>query len=385
MTSTFSPKLTVAVSKLINQYPFFAVLMLRLLNLQETTAVSTAATDHKNIYINPDFFETLSDDEAVFVLAHEVGHFMMDHIPRMTLYKARGFGPDLKPYVHKKFNQAGDYVINDILINAGVGSMPSIGLHNSNLATENDLVDDVYLRLPDPEDEGGGGNGHGGFDEHLDKAQDAPTPEEVIQGIADAAAAAKSMGNMPGSLQRIVDGILNPKVDWKTLLRDQMTATMGNDSKSMRRVHRRRLAVYNIVWPGSVGFLTGGLVVGIDTSGSVSNDEMRQFLGEVQAIVEDTKPQWLKLMWVDSRVHDTIDISSPEELLDHKPQGGGGTDMGAVFETIDEENLEPETCVILTDGHTPWGDPQPYRVIWGITGEGIEAPHGVSIHVEVGA
>ena len=74
---------------------------------------------------------------------------------------------------------------------------------------------------------------------------------------------------------------------------------------------------------------------------------------------------------------------SAEEIMELKPKGGGGTHMPAIFERIEKEGLEPETCIILTDGYTDFGDKQDYNVIWGITSEDIEADHGESVFVEI--
>ena len=388
--------LETAMSRLINQHPFFAVLLARQMKIVEsdtaktaygTCSVPTAATDGKTIWINPDFFASLTPDECVFVLAHEVGHYIFDHMQRAKLYKNRGFGPDLKEWNHQKWNFAGDYIINSMLEEANVGTMPEQGLYRRDVTGES-LCDEVYMGIENPpdndSDDGDGSNGGGGFDQHMDPqpGQDSNT-QEIEQALADAMSAAKAMGKMPGNFERLVGELLDPAVDWKVLLRDALTMTVGYDCKSFKKLNRRKLAVQNLVWPGNVGFLTGGLVVGIDTSGSISQGEVTQFLSEVASIAADAKPEWLHVYWVDAEVHRIDEINNVEEVADLKPVGGGGTHMPAVFDKIDEEGVEPETCLILTDGYTGFGDPQPYRVIWGITSSGIEADHGTSIHVDV--
>ena len=90
-------------------------------------------------------------------------------------------------------------------------------------------------------------------------------------------------------------------------------------------------------------------------------------------------------MSVDAKVHTAEKLDSVSDLqyfAKEKLVGGGGTNMGKIFEWIDENNVDPDACVVLTDGYTPWGQKQNYSVLWVCTSN-KEATHGRTIHMEL--
>jgi predicted metal-dependent peptidase len=307
-------------------------------------------------------------------------------MPRMKLYMDRGFGPDLAPFSVKHYNKAADYVINDLLHHCGLGEMPEGGLYRPDVSYQ-DLVDEVYCRIDkDDDDNNNGSGGHGGFDQHLppQDPSNQPSDADVKRSIASARNAAKAMGKLPGALERLIGEVLEPTQDWKEVLRNHITARAGRDTATWTKPNRRRLALApHIYMPGVTGFQIGGVAIINDTSGSVSEKETNQFMGEVSSILAECHPEWCKILWVDSQVAGVDDVDDPEEIPHLTPKGGGGTDMGAGFKYMDEHGIRPNMCIVLTDGYTPWGEAPDYEVIWGITAKDIEAPFGKTVHVKV--
>ena len=376
---------TEAISHLVAQQPFFAVYLFDQMKIKETDQVPTAATDGQTVYINPEFFAGLQLPERVFVIAHEVMHGIFHHMARGKGYSDRGFGPDLKPWSHMRYNKAADYIINDMLHTAKVGRLPSMALHDPAIATEHDLADEVYVTLPDEEDNG---QGTGNFDEHLEPDPNAKQPSEADTKRALAAAknAAKAMGKMPANLERIVGGIIEPALDWKDMLRNMMTAGAGRDASTWSRPNRRRIATPpHVYWPGTTGFATGGVAIVVDTSGSISPDELKQFMSEVSGILSECRPEWCKVLWTDSQVAHVDEVDDMTDIASLKAHGGGGTNMEAAFQYMDDENIWPDTCVVLTDGYTSFTESMApeYDVIWGITNDKIVAPYGKSLFIDV--
>jgi len=206
----------------------------------------------------------------------------------------------------------------------------------------------------------------------------------VKTAVEAALQTAKMMGDMPGALERAIAGMMEPVVTWEEELRRSLEPAEGRDELSWRRPHRRRLVLHDVYMPSSTGYTMGGVVVQIDTSGSVSQKEMAQFLGELGHIMSQCKPDWLKLLWVDAYCYEE-DVEEPEDLMFVKPQGGGGTDMGVGLDYVRNMDEKPATLVVLTDGYTPWGKPiEGVDIIWGITEKSIKAEHGKTIFVEVG-
>ena len=94
---------------IVTQHPFFASILMKRQLIEDET-IPTAAVDQRGqIYINPVWFDTLSVDEIVFVLAHEIGHVIGQHATRRGARQP------------KKWNIAGDAWINDMLKASNIG------------------------------------------------------------------------------------------------------------------------------------------------------------------------------------------------------------------------------------------------------------------------
>lgn len=392
MTNEISRKLIEGQAIILSKFPFFAVLLLTLHKLKETGSVQTAATDERTIYLNPDFLAGLSSEETAFLLAHECGHTMYHHLSRARGYQDMVLGPDGKPFNFKKWNIAADYAVNGMLVDAGLKAMPQGGYLNPQYSEM--LVDEIYCLLPDKDDDDDNGNGdkpggHGGFDEHMAPAADAPDEGEVAVAVTQAANAQKSMGTMPAGLQRLVDELLTPKKHWRDILAAHLRQVSGNDEVSWRRLNRRKLGMAALTphempfYPGTSGYAMGDVVVVLDTSGSIGQPELTRFLSEVGGILGDCTPEKIWVLWTDSEVAGVDEPATVDDLASLTPMGGGGTNMPAAFDWVDANQVHPDAMVILTDGYTPFGSPQPYPVIWAITSEHIDAPHGTTVHVEL--
>ena len=373
-----SYELSEALSRLIHAHPFFAVILMDLLEIKETDAIPTAATNGKDLLVNPEWFNPLDTEERVFVLAHEVAHVIFEHVPRMKLYMDRAIGPDLKKFSNNRWNQATDYIINDWLAKSNVGRMPMNGLHHPNYGAD-DLADDVYCKVPeDPEADKN-------WDQHLPPDPNAPPPakSQVARAVKSAANVAKQQGNTPAGMERLVDDICEPQVDWKERVKLALHRVAGKDSSTWARPNRRRLAVHpHVYWPGTESYQVGTIAMFVDTSGSVSDMEMKHFFGEMASILTELRPQRGLVGSCDTVAYGPEELVDVEDLLSYKPQGGGGTDMTAIFRKLDEEDIRPDALIILTDGYTPFGDPPGYPVIWVSTSERV-APHGETIPIKV--
>lgn len=390
-----SYELTEAISVLIARQPFFAVYMLDMMSIVETDAVPTAATDSVTIFVNPKFFNPRPLKERVFIICHEILHGIMQHPERMRLYQDRGVGPDLKEWNMEKFNHAADYVINAALNECKVGEMPVGSLHHPKFG-KNDLVDDVYQQIPDPpKQKGGGGAGQGGngsgggnWDHHMPAdPTKAPSKSAVQRALKSAEAAAKAQGNMPGGLQRIVDEFCEPQVRWQDHLRKTLVTSAGRDQLTWNKPNRRKLAVPpHVYWPGRNGSMLAPIGVEIDTSGSIGDNELRTFLGELAGLLTDCRPEKIYAMYVDAArfgdIHEITDANDLREVSRHAG-GGGGTDMTVIFREIEKEQLPVASVIVFTDGYTPFGEDPGYEVIWCITTPNIKAPFGTTVHVDI--
>jgi predicted metal-dependent peptidase len=374
--------------------PFFASLLLDMMDIKLgkfpeifPPGNETMATNGKKVWVDEDFISSLKLPEAVFVMCHEVGHAMWLHMSRGKHYSDNGF--DGKPFDPRLWNVAGDYVINDMLIQSKVGKMPKIGLHDTSIAESGDLVDDVYRKLlKEQEKNGGGGKGGGHNNQGPDGQSDGTLDTHVMpasgqveseaewkRAVTTARDAAKSQGKMPAGLERFVDDLLKPKIPWTEKLRHAFTKAVGRDASDWNRLHRRRYIMQGVIMPSYKGFGCGVVVFCVDTSGSMSQQEIAQGLSECDSILTDCNPEYVYLIGCDARVETVHELGSGDTLQGNEPActlgGGGGTSFIPPFEWLEEHGIRPDCLVYFTDmgGSFPREEDADFPVIWCATTE----------------
>jgi predicted metal-dependent peptidase len=320
------------------------------------------------------------------------------HMSRAKMYADQGTF-DGQPFDPRLWNMAGDYIINDMLVKSGIGQMPKIGLLDAKFTSEM-LTDDVYRELMKQQSGNKGGNqgqgqpqGGKGADGNQGDTLDAhihdttqTTETEMKRAIATAKEAAKAMGKMPAALERMVDQYLQPKVKWREKLRHCVTRATSREASTWASPHRRRLVTQRIYYPSYTGFGAGKIVVAFDTSGSVGQRELNQYMGELSDILDTCRPEQVIVVSCDAELYeDSITyLEDGHDLINHPPKiiGGGGTSFVPVFDWIDSEGIEPACVIYLTDlcGTFPKDEPK-YPVIWATTMEG-EAPFGETIFID---
>ena len=349
-------RLSKAKTELILVHPFVGTIAM---NMPFTLSdqVETAATNGKRVLFNPGFIEPLTDEELTFLVAHECLHPMLEHNWRRH---------ERDP---KKWNKAGDYVINQVLVDDNIGMMPEGGLLSQQVYDDGGGTSDgIFAILPDcPEGGDGPGDGPGdGWQDCEDgegtQAEQDQAASEMKVKVAQAAQAAKMAGKMSVGMERLVDEVLNPKVDWRDVLK-RFVEKCRNDTRSWARPNRRYIA-QGLYLPGVDGEAMGELVVAVDCSGSIGQEELNQFAAEVKTIHEDHKPKKTTVMYFDSTISHVDEFTRDDEV--HiEAHGGGGTAFSPIFEKIIELNAEPIACVVLTDLYCSDFGPEPsYPVLW---------------------
>lgn len=356
-------KLAKAKTSLILEHPFIGTIALNM-PFTLTDEIPTAATNGKRVLFNPEFVDSLTDEEVKFLVAHECMHPMLEHNFR------RG---ERDP---RKWNQAADYVINKLLTDEKVGKMPKMGLLDDGIYNSGGGTSEgIYNVLPDNTD------GIGGVGDPLDDCEDGEgSPAEQSQQqaewrvkVAQAAQAAKMMGKMSAGLQRLVDEVLAPKVDWRDVL-NRFLVKAKTDQRSFARFNRRFLP-QGIYLPSASGETMGELVFAVDCSGSIDQHTINQFAAEIANVKDDFSPACIHVLYFDSTVSH-VESYGTDDQLDIKPHGGGGTDFAPVFDKINELDIQPVAIVFLTDlCCSSFGDEPSCPVLWVTTDEGT-APFG---------
>jgi predicted metal-dependent peptidase len=362
-------RLSKAKTALVLEHPFIGSIALNM-PFKLSDEVPTAATNGKMVMFNPDFCEKLSDEELKFLVAHECMHPMLEH-------NFRRQDRDMR-----KWNKAGDYIINKLLVDENIGRMPSMGLLDDDIWQQgNGTTDGIYNVLPAEDGKGEGIGSVGGQGDPLDECLDSEgSPAEIEQQaaewkvkVAQAVQAAKMMGKMSAGLERFAGELLQPKVNWREVLQ-RFVEKCKDDTRSWARPNRRFLA-QGMYLPTASGEAMGELVVAVDCSGSIGQEEIDQFASEVSTIKEDSSPSAIHVVYFDTEVSH-YDKFTRDDELHIKPHGGGGTAFSPIFEYITKHNIEPVACVVLTDLWChDFGDEPAYPTLW-VTTDSTKAPWG---------
>lgn len=361
-----------ARSKLVLDNPFFGTLCLRL-TPKETDQLPTGATDGVSLLYNPKWFEKLKPLERVGFLAHEVMHVvLMHHIRRQERHA-------------EKWNVAADYAINNHLIVNGF-ILPEGGLVDDQYADMS--TEHIYNLLPEPPQGFGmllASADCGGVLDHPDLQNGQATAENISAiesqltvAINQAAEAAKAQGKLPAGLESIIDDINTPKVDWRAVLGRFLRANSKSDF-SWQRPNRRFIGS-GLYLPSMYNPALEQIAVAVDTSGSISDEELQQFTSETSCILRELNPEVIHFIQCDAEVHACDEYTRESLPLKVNYKGRGGTAFEPVIDYINEKLPNISALVYLTDLMGSFGNEPSYPVLWVTTEEG-GAPYGEVIQM----
>jgi predicted metal-dependent peptidase len=410
-------KLGAARTRLILEKPFIGALVMHLPLLPADPAwCETIATDARAFYFNPAYIAGLDFAQTQFVLAHEAMHCALGHFARRS------------HRTHRRWDIATDYAVNLLLLDDGLKAPPGalINPEFRGLSAE-----EIYPLIP-PDfaertldrhlfDESaaagettseGGGTGHerrqtggtgGGAQARPDDSRDdagnegrrhagsaPPSPHELNaqerealarkwqSRMAAAAQQARQAGRMGESWLRTIDELLQPRLPWRQLLARFMMSIARDDYSFQRLSRREGEALLPRLASGEVD-----LIIVLDTSGSIGNEELAQFAAEVDALKGQIRAR-VTLHACDAQ----LDSRGPwtyqpweRIVLPEKLGGGGGTSFAPAFDWIAAAHLRPDLVLYFTDadGEFP-STPPGYPVIWLVKGRG-KVPWGERIQL----
>lgn len=196
-----------------------------------------------------------------------------------------------------------------------------------------------------------------------------------IVAAAQVHAKEKQQGNLPLGLQKIVDELVDPRVDWKDVLSRWIGENGRRQDYTYRRPARRSESIGEYL-PSLQRFGVADVVVLWDTSGSMNGRE-KEILGDVQGICEDLGIK-VRVMCCDTQVH--TDVEGIEDALEIIPhiKGGGGSCFRPAFEKLDKESYDG-VMVCFTDGYIGVPNVKPMHlkaVLWVLAGSDIDPTGG---------
>ncbi|MES9962026.1 MAG: VWA-like domain-containing protein [Candidatus Sedimenticola sp. 20ELBAFRAG] len=393
-------KLAAARTKLILDKPFLGALVLRLpMEAADPEWCRTTATDARKFYFNAEFIDALSLDETQFMLAHEALHCALSHFSRR------------QHRLKHLWDLACDYAINPLLVDEGLKAPPGslmMEAYRGMTAEEiypwledDDSKETLDTHAYDKDNQQGSSSGKTESDldksepqqnkpqnqQHEEGSQQKPntgetgsgepeplTPDEQEtltiqwqQRMAGAAQQAMQAGKMGGSMARMIDHLLQPQLPWRSLLAHYLTPSARDDYSYMRPSRREGEFILPSLRSHQVD-----IVVALDTSGSIKEQEFGEFLAEINALKGQVRAR-VTLLACDATLSENgpwvfepwEDFALPESF-----KGGGGTSFKPVFEWVDSAGFRPESLVYFTDAEGEFPEHAPgYPVIWLVKGK----------------
>ena len=397
MRSDVADRIIVARVGLLLRHPFFGNMATRLKVENCDDWCPTAATDGKHLFYNTQFFNALSNKEIEFVIAHEILHCVFDHIIRRE---------DRDPHI---YNIACDYIVNNTLVRDKIGDpVKMIPIYQywiyDNWHSEA-VYDDIYEKAKEngkkfleqmgqlldehidwEKKPGQGKGGKGQKRPHYTKEEMKKIRDQVKENMISAAQSAGA-GNVPAEIERMIKELTEPKMNWREILRQQIQATVKNDYTFSRP--SRKGWHTGVVLPGMNFDQQIDCAIAFDMSGSIGNDQAKDFLSEVKGIMDEFKEYNVKLWCFDTAVYNEKDYSSTdgEDFSDYQPVGGGGTEFMCNWEYMKEHDIQPKKLIMFTDGYPfgSWGEEDYCETVFVIHGHhdrNFTAPFGVTAHYE---
>lgn len=401
MTLTAKEQITRCRIQLQRSHPFFAYLVLNLNPIEMTKeqaeefeqelGFATIGINAKgDLIYNPEFISRLNDNQLKTILCHEVMHLVLEHLTRRKERRA-----DI-------FNISSDLVINDILATNNF-EFPKIedkdgksceGLVPYNHEYTFKIDDKRIYELKNIDKKSAEAvydeieklfkkqltifvinNGFGRFDIHIDKQGLSREEKESISKewkhrVIEALTYAKNIGSIPAGMERRIEDLLGEKIDWKPLLYRYITNTLPFDY-SYNRPSKKSQAT-GIYMP----YLKKeeiDISVAVDTSGSIGQEELTEFLTEIINIAKSFNNIKMKVIVCDSEIHEVYNVDNGDipKIMDLKISGGGGTDFTPPAQYCLDYLPNTKVLIYFTDGLGSLNlEDLPFKVLWVLSKNG---------------
>ena len=357
--------------------PFFGTLAM-FVQFIASSDISTAATDGRDVFFNPEFLNSLPRAQQDGLLLHEILHAALLHPLRL-----REREPEL-------WNIAADIIVNGMVLSESEFELPPGGLRDEKL--EHLSVEEVYellqstdtnpsqLANPDLLTISAGDvlrctatQSCDSVQERLRQRLDRDRTQELtahwMQALQQAAivAQASTVGKIPVGIDRELESISGPQVDWRSYLWRYLVQTPTDFQGFDRRFIGRGLYLEALEGESVRVYLA------IDTSGSVSAKTLGLFISEVRGIISAYSHLKCDLYYADSDLYGPYSLTFDSPVP--TPQGGGGTSFVPFFDRVGAvcDEHSQAICVYLTDGYGEFPvDAPAVPTLWVVTPGGLE-------------
>ena len=378
-------------SRLLVKYPFFGSIVANS-NFVSESSINKATTDGKNIYYNSKFIESVTNDQQIFVFAHEISHIAFNHI-----YRSEGKDKEL-------WNIATDSVINAFLkkdglqLVDGVVDIPEAINYDAEEMYEK-LLDKKKQQQNDNQQQGGSAGENSqediGHDTHSmwEKAIEKKHQEEQKSSNNDKNQNDEEIKKLTGLGEK--ETFKQNKIERKKQLEELRKALVsqshgyGDNTNSERRnitnigtsdpiIDWRRLlkeaVKYDVDWSYQNAEIEDGVVTAyleeiprpeteivLDTSESINETLLRNFLRECKNILQTSK---VKVGCFDTKFYGFTEIKNVSDIDNLPFYGGGGTNFNVAVNAF---TRRVENKIIFTDGQA-YMPSTPMDAIWIVFG-----------------
>lgn len=409
----FKDDLDTIMCKFSIAFPFWGVLAERCkFSLTKTLVPTAGMTGDGHCFFNIDFVEGLKKKyqdkyhkKLLFLTVHEISHYVFEHMARredrdpMLFNVAADYAVNL--LLHYQFDRDNDYFIEGGMLDEKYKEMMAEQIYELLKNEDKDAgekgKEKIFVDILDGDGEGEGeGEGEEGEGGMTVRDRRVPLPskegkskevaesemaDHIRRAFTEAYAVAKSQGKLPADFERAIAKILKPKVDWLRALRNKMRYGVSRLEKRdvTWSIPNKRFLGREYILPSNIGPESPKVCYAVDTSGSMSQKDLEQAMGEL----EDIRRRFNAKVYV---LDCDADVHSSKWLNPHEPlpvlNGGGGTDFRPVFEHIQANRLKPDYVVFFTDGYGSFGDDPGLPVLWVMTSD-VVPPFGEVVRVNV--
>jgi predicted metal-dependent peptidase len=392
--------------RLLVRFPFTGGFLMRMEFVPvRDCRLRTAATDGERIFMDIAFCSTLSTEERLFVMAHEVWHCVLMHMLRCQTRDPPAFNVAADMEVNRMLKKEGLkhpskclmpkaewYELSAEEIYEHLRKRPKQGKQEQDVqgtdTQDGDGIgsDKQFDKHIYPSTSSGEDNtfavtdqwGEVGFDKDYAPLITKELADKIRERIvAVAQQIERTRGTIPEHLANIVRAALRPQIRWQEVLAQFVTSCYGG-SRRWLPPNRRHISQGLYLQSSRKERLQAA--VAIDTSGSTTAD-LPQFFSELTSLLNTFGDYELTVMQCDCEIQNVekFDAYNPFHPTDWKAYGHGGTDFRPPFVYVAEHSeIEPSCLIYITDGCGPAPDnPPPYPVLWILTGDGEKpAPWG---------
>lgn len=365
--------LTKALKRLLYSQPFYGMFMLNLQKIivDDTHPVKTAGVGLNGLnlilYVNKNFFHSLTEKQQEAILKHEAMHICFFHLT--SAFKASN---------HHNMNIAEDCEINQKINDLPEGCVtlerlettlntklkPNAGawyyyeeiqkfakehpeLCNGNGDLDEDTIDDHSMWE---------GNEISEAEKKLIENQIGNRMKDVTDQVK------KQAGSIPGELSEILKRLQNkpPVFNWRQYFRRLVGNSITSDILLTRMKPSKR-------FPDARGIRfkkKPTILVGVDTSGSINTKDLADFFSEIHHIWKTGVK--VTVVECDTKIREIFDYTGKQEI---KVSGRGGTVLEPVIDYY-KKHSEYSVCILFTDGYCEPKMPLCNNLIWVITSNG---------------